>query len=131
MPLGVEEVETCWAVDTPVLYTLHAFGKVKSGKPEADGRNELLMMSEIYQRGPIVCSISTPDEFTYSCAPGHSVAPMLEAPHPFFLEERWKDASKPVMSFSVYHSGPPSYAASSSGRVFLLVPPPPSGSTVL
>lgn len=27
--------------------------------------NELEMMSEIYQRGPIVCSISTPDDFTY------------------------------------------------------------------
>ena len=23
------------------------------------------MMSEIYHRGPIVCSISTPDDFTY------------------------------------------------------------------
>ena len=69
MPLGPEEVETCWAVDTPVLYTLHAFGKVQGrpeSKPEANGRNELLMMSEIYQRGPIVCSIATPDEFTYS-----------------------------------------------------------------
>jgi hypothetical protein len=69
MPLGVEEVETCWAVETPILYTLHAFGKIKGGKEEVNGRNELLMMSEIYQRGPIVCSITTPDEFTYSYPP--------------------------------------------------------------
>ena len=28
------------------------------------------MMSEIYQRGPITCSIATPDEFTYGYRAG-------------------------------------------------------------
>lgn len=67
MPLGAEEVETCWAVPTPILYTLQAFGKVKPAEPDA--QNELRMMSEIYQRGPITCSIATPDDFTYKRVP--------------------------------------------------------------
>lgn len=66
MPLGPEEVETCWPVDTPILYTLNAYGKVKPKGDRLTGANEQLMKSEIYQRGPIVCSIATPDEFTYS-----------------------------------------------------------------
>lgn len=66
MPLGPEEVETCWPIDTPILYTLYAYGKVKPKEKRLLGRNEALMMSEIYKRGPIVCSIATPDEFTYS-----------------------------------------------------------------
>ena len=64
MPLGIEEIETCWAVDTPILYTLHSFGKVKPNKT-TNAKNEQLMQSEIFQRGPIVCSIATPDDFTY------------------------------------------------------------------
>lgn len=63
MPLGEEQIETCWAVPTPVLYTVESFGLVKT--KESNAKNELLMMSEIFQRGPIVCSIATPDEFTY------------------------------------------------------------------
>lgn len=66
MPLGPEEIETCWSIDSPILYTLHAYGKVKPKRGELLGRNEALMMSEILQRGPIVCSIATPDDFTYS-----------------------------------------------------------------
>ena len=81
MPLGKEEVETCWAVPTPILYTVEAFGLVKSKAPAAEnGRNELLMMSEIYQRGPIVCSIATPDDFTYKCV----IWPIQEIPLPSF-----------------------------------------------
>ena len=66
MPLGPEEVETCWAIDTPILYKLSSFGKVKA--QGLGGRNEHLMMSEVIQRGPIVCSIATPDAFDYGQA---------------------------------------------------------------
>ena len=34
-------------------------------KNKRGASNELAMMSELYQRGPIVCSISTPDDFVY------------------------------------------------------------------
>lgn len=63
MPLGKKEIETCWAVKTPLLYFLNSFGKVKAADNKAS--NEQLMMSEIYNRGPITCSIATPDEFVY------------------------------------------------------------------
>ena len=34
-------------------------------KNKRGASNELAMMSELFQRGPIVCSISTPDDFVY------------------------------------------------------------------
>ena len=74
MPLGPEEVETCWAIDTPILYTLSSFGKVKA--QGLGGRNEHLMMSEVFQRGPIVCSIATPDAFDYGQASFAALLPI-------------------------------------------------------
>lgn len=47
----------CWPVPTPVVYKVTRYGKV--------GKSEVEMMSEIYKRGPIVCSIATPEEFIY------------------------------------------------------------------
>lgn len=35
------------------------------GTGESAHAQEEVMMSEIYHRGPIVCSISTPEDFTY------------------------------------------------------------------
>ena len=93
--MPVNGFDTCWAVKTPILYFLESFGRVGSksyavkGEEESSSSpssssssssspslplppknkrhasNELAMMSELYQRGPIVCSISTPDDFTY------------------------------------------------------------------
>ena len=136
--MPVNGSDTCWAVETPILYYLESFGRVGSKSYEvaeasaasaaaggsssssasasaaasaaaaaassgcggtasahADAHsgassssassssassapatlppknkrgasNELAMMSELYQRGPIVCSISTPDDFVYA-----------------------------------------------------------------
>lgn len=49
--------DVCWAVLKPIKYYLTRFGKV--GPTEDD------MISEIYQRGPIVCSCATPDDLIY------------------------------------------------------------------
>lgn len=50
--------EICWPVKTPVLYKVAAFGMI-------DGCGPAAMMNEIYQRGPIVCSIAADAPFTY------------------------------------------------------------------
>lgn len=65
MPLGPEgaQVDTCWAVETPILYKLSSYGKIPKG---SDHRGEHAMMSEIYQRGPVTCSIATPDDLVYN-----------------------------------------------------------------
>lgn len=52
----------CWAVKTPVLYSVKRYGLV--GNTTED------MMSEIHQRGPIACSIATPDDFVYNFSSG-------------------------------------------------------------
>lgn len=56
--MPINGTDTCWAVETPLVYTLTAYGKVTPGDEEG-------MMSEIHANGPIVCSIATPDEFVY------------------------------------------------------------------
>ncbi|CAK0781499.1 hypothetical protein CVIRNUC_005389 [Coccomyxa viridis] len=61
MPIN-ETADSCWAVKTPVLYKVKSYGKIEKPK---HGNIEDVMMSEIYHRGPIVCSISTPEDFTY------------------------------------------------------------------
>jgi hypothetical protein len=58
MPMNDTDPGTCWAVKNPLLYKLKSWGKVEPGGVHG-------MMSEIYQRGPITCSIATPDEFVY------------------------------------------------------------------
>lgn len=85
--MPVNGSDTCWAVKTPILYFLESFGRVGSksyevvaeeeeGSSAASSKNlppknkrgasnELAMMSELFQRGPIVCSVSTPDDFVY------------------------------------------------------------------
>ena len=63
-PPRVQDVDTCWAVHTPIRYYLSSYGTV-----EAPG--EAAMMSEIYARGPITCSMATPEDFDYgACACG-------------------------------------------------------------
>ena len=56
--MPIDGKDTCWPVKTPVIYKLESYGKVENA-------DEAGMMSEIYERGPIVCSIATPDDFTY------------------------------------------------------------------
>eukprot|EP01025_Chloroclados_australasicus_P006008 TRINITY_DN11975_c0_g1_i1.p2 TRINITY_DN11975_c0_g1~~TRINITY_DN11975_c0_g1_i1.p2 ORF type:complete len:236 (-),score=17.16 TRINITY_DN11975_c0_g1_i1:208-915(-) len=67
MPIATPAPEVmapvCWPVKTPVLYSVAAFGRI-------DGCGEVAMMNEIYQRGPIVCSIATDEEFTYGYRSG-------------------------------------------------------------
>lgn len=53
-----DDNESCWAVKTPIKYYLKRYGQI--GPTEQD------MMSEIYHRGPIVCSCATPMEFVYN-----------------------------------------------------------------
>lgn len=54
-------------VDTnnDVVITPSSLSSIKKKVTKRTETNELAMMSEIYQRGPIVCSISTPDDFVY------------------------------------------------------------------
>ncbi|KAK9844141.1 hypothetical protein WJX81_005676 [Elliptochloris bilobata] len=66
MPLPPNGTETCWAVKTPILYKLNSWHKIQNG---SHGQ-EVAMMNEIYQKGPIVCSISTPEDFTYGYRAG-------------------------------------------------------------
>ncbi|KAK9814553.1 hypothetical protein WJX72_007790 [[Myrmecia] bisecta] len=61
--MPIKDVDTCWAVKTPILYKLTSYGRLPNGTRTKDNVHE--MMSEIYQRGPITCSITTPDDFVY------------------------------------------------------------------
>jgi len=47
----------CWAVDNFVGYGVSSYGSVKG---------EAAMMKEIYNRGPIVCSFATDDDFMFN-----------------------------------------------------------------
>lgn len=62
--MPIHDVDTCWAVRTPILYRTASYGKVgkKGAPPRANAR---AMAAEVYARGPIVCSVATPDDFTY------------------------------------------------------------------
>lgn len=60
--------DTCWPVKTPILYRVTAFGRV--GSPDGvdahgPGANVAAMQAELLARGPIVCSIATPDALVY------------------------------------------------------------------
>lgn len=57
--MPIKGKDTCWEVNTPVLYTLKSYGKLKHA-------DELGMMSEIAKNGPITCSIATPDDMVYN-----------------------------------------------------------------
>ncbi|KAG1673687.1 hypothetical protein FOA52_010555 [Chlamydomonas sp. UWO 241] len=47
----------CWSIDTPVTYKVKSYGQV--------GKSPEAMMSEIYQHGPITCSVACDDAFDY------------------------------------------------------------------
>ncbi|GAB4814766.1 hypothetical protein N2152v2_001812 [Parachlorella kessleri] len=59
MPLKGKD--TCWPVHRPITYFLDAYGQLNMKGQQG----ELAMMTEIYKRGPITCSMSTPSEFDY------------------------------------------------------------------
>lgn len=56
--MPINDVNTCWTVPTPIMYTLKSYGKLPKG--------EEAMMTEIFKRGPITCGIACPDDFVYS-----------------------------------------------------------------
>jgi hypothetical protein len=56
--MPVDDVDTCWAVTSPIRYGVDAYGQV----PEA---GEAAMMNEVLARGPITCSMATPEVFDY------------------------------------------------------------------
>jgi hypothetical protein len=56
--MPINDVDTCWAVKTPLRYYVEAYGQV-----EAPG--EAAMMAEIAAWGPITCSMATPEVFDY------------------------------------------------------------------
>jgi len=56
--MPIDDVDTCWAVKTPIRYYLDSYGKVS-------GPGEESMTNEIISRGPITCSMATPEEFDY------------------------------------------------------------------
>lgn len=56
--MPINDVDTCWAVKTPIRYYLDSYGQVSGAGEEA-------MMSEISTRGPITCSMATPEVFDY------------------------------------------------------------------
>ncbi|KAK9810583.1 hypothetical protein WJX73_002238 [Symbiochloris irregularis] len=55
------ETLTCWSVKTPILYKLSSYGKLEGPKDDY----ARAMQTEIFKRGPITCSIATPNDFTY------------------------------------------------------------------
>eukprot|EP00878_Enallax_costatus_P008894 GHUV01009298.1.p1 GENE.GHUV01009298.1~~GHUV01009298.1.p1 ORF type:complete len:326 (+),score=125.81 GHUV01009298.1:668-1645(+) len=58
MPTGDgPEDYKCWGIKKPIMYKLTAYGKLEAG--------EQAMQEEILARGPIVCGIACPDDFTY------------------------------------------------------------------
>uniref|UniRef100_A0A7S0RGQ9 Peptidase C1A papain C-terminal domain-containing protein n=1 Tax=Chlamydomonas leiostraca TaxID=1034604 RepID=A0A7S0RGQ9_9CHLO len=57
--------DRCWAIRDPVMYKLSSYGNV-GPVGNFTPANEAAMMAEIYHRGPIVCSITCPDDFTWS-----------------------------------------------------------------
>lgn len=72
--MPVDGADTCWAVKTPIVYKTASYGKV-GRKGASAAANVRAMQAEILQRGPIVCSIATPDDFTYGYRGGVYVDP--------------------------------------------------------
>jgi len=67
--MPVKGEDTCWPVMTPILYYVTSYGRVGSpDAPPAD--NVRTMQAELLARGPITCSVATPDAFTYHYAGG-------------------------------------------------------------
>jgi len=66
MPL--KDVDTCWSVKTPMRYYLDSYGKVPRPGEES-------MMAELAARGPITCSIATPETFDYGYYGGMATDP--------------------------------------------------------
>jgi hypothetical protein len=60
MPLN--DVDTCWAVRRPPRYTVSAYGTVAAP-------GEGAMLEELAARGPITCSMATPEAFDYGYGP--------------------------------------------------------------
>ena len=66
--MPIDDVDTCWAVKTPVRYYVEAYGQVAGAGEEA-------MLNEIAARGPITCSMATPDVFDYGYHGGIAMDP--------------------------------------------------------
>jgi hypothetical protein len=70
--MPIDDVDTCWAVKTPITYYLDSYGKVTA--PEGVDY-ATAMMNEIMARGPITCSMATPDVFDYGYHGGIALDP--------------------------------------------------------
>lgn len=66
--MPIDDVDTCWAVKTPIRYFLDSYGQITE-------KGEGPMMNEILQRGPITCSMSTPEVFDYGYHGGIAIDP--------------------------------------------------------
>jgi hypothetical protein len=56
--MPIDDVDTCWPVKTPIRYYLDSYGQL--GAPGMEP-----MMNELLARGPITCSMSTPETFDW------------------------------------------------------------------
>lgn len=74
--MPIDDVDTCWSVKTPIRYFLDSYGKVTS-KGNMDYTTA--MMNEIIARGPITCSMSTPEVFDYGYHRGIVTDPTHES----------------------------------------------------
>lgn len=53
----IDGKDVCWGIHTPILYYVSEFGRVEEP-------GELAMLNEL-ARGPITCSLATPDDFDF------------------------------------------------------------------
>lgn len=59
MPLDGKD--TCWAIKSPIRYGLAGYAQLTEKGPAA----ELAMRNEIFNRGPLTCSMAVPEVFDY------------------------------------------------------------------
>ncbi|KAL4539726.1 hypothetical protein Ndes2526A_g02745 [Nannochloris sp. 'desiccata'] len=70
--MPIDDVDTCWAVKTPIRYYLESYGQVS-------GPGEEPMLNEIATNGPITCSMATPEVFDYGYHSGIAMDPSHNA----------------------------------------------------
>lgn len=108
MPVG--GADTCWAVKTPILYTVESYGKI-GGKHLTVEENERAMMAEIHARGPITCSIAAMDDLVYSYRGG-----IYNDPKNYTLDDVDHDVE--VVGWGVEKDGTPYWSIRNSWGAF-------------
>jgi hypothetical protein len=87
--MPVNGADTCWPVKTPILYRVTSYGRV-GGKGNGRAANERALVSELYARGPVVCSIATPEDFVYAYRGGVYQDPKNYTKDDVDHGERWE-----------------------------------------